>query len=65
MPLADFMKENSKRISFVAKIDSKGRIVLPADVRKTLGLAVNDTVTLDVSVSGNYIVIRRMNYESL
>jgi len=53
------MKENSKCISFVAKIDSKGRIVLPADVRKTLGLAVNDAVTLDVSVSGNYVVVRR------
>ena len=49
-------------IKFVTKIDSKGRVVIPADVRKTLGMALGDKLQLDVSVSGNYVLIRRANY---
>jgi len=51
----------AETVRFVTKIDSKGRVVIPADVRKTLGMDLGDELQLDVSVSGNFLIVRRWN----
>jgi len=67
VPVDEFIRDsertsfqNRSLIKFTTKIDSKGRILLPVEIRKTLGL--DDIVELQLSVSGNYVLIRRLNY---
>jgi len=41
----------------VRKIDELGRVVIPSDIRRGLGLNERDLV--EIAVEGNFIVIRR------
>jgi AbrB family looped-hinge helix DNA binding protein len=49
---------SSRYIKFSSRIDSKGRIVIPADIRKTLGLFEDMPVDLLLSVSEFELVFR-------
>ncbi|MBI2579452.1 MAG: AbrB/MazE/SpoVT family DNA-binding domain-containing protein [Candidatus Aenigmarchaeota archaeon] len=40
-------------------VDEKGRIVLPATIRRTLGLEKGEKLYLDMVISENIIVMRR------
>ena len=44
-------------IKIIRKIDNLGRIVIPRDVRKTLGIDYNDN--LEIAVENNAIVLRK------
>lgn len=46
-----------KSIGIVRKIDKLGRIVLPVELRKTLGIAESDDI--EISVDGDKIVLRK------
>ncbi|MBR3705038.1 MAG: AbrB/MazE/SpoVT family DNA-binding domain-containing protein [Oscillospiraceae bacterium] len=46
-----------KSISIVRKIDKLGRIVLPVELRKTLGITENDDI--EIAVDGRSIVLRK------
>ena len=46
---------SSGSIKFTAKIDEKGRISIPADIRKSLGLSVGSCLELDVSLFLNLL----------
>ena len=50
-----------KSIGIVRKVDELGRIVLPIELRKTLGIAVKDT--LEIAVDGHCIILSK--YESM
>ena len=52
-------------VKFSVVIDSKGRISIPSDVRKTLGINVNDRLDLFLFTSQNKIVIRKNGCGSL
>lgn len=42
-----------------AKIDSKGRISIPSEIRKTLGLNENDILEFAMSIAGKEVVLRK------
>ena len=44
-------------IRIVRKVDKLGRIVIPMDVRKTLGLSVGDGI--EITVENNAVVLRK------
>ena len=47
----------NNNIGIVRKIDPLGRIVIPAEIRRTLG--IKDNELLDISVSDNSIILQR------
>ena len=49
-----------KSIGIVRKIDELGRIVLPVELRKTLGIEIKDS--LEICVDGQCIILSK--YES-
>ncbi len=49
----------NKLEDFIVKIDEKGRISLPADLRRSLGLDKGDTLILNFSLFKMEIVLRR------
>lgn len=40
------------------KVDGLGRVVLPAEMRKQLGIDVGDLV--DISIDGNHVVLEKV-----
>ncbi len=40
-----------------ARVDERGRISIPADIRRTLGIVLGDLVELEVSLSQRQILI--------
>ena len=46
-----------KSTGIVRKVDELGRIVLPAELRRTLGIGEKDA--LEISVEGSAIVLRK------
>ena len=49
-------------IRIIRKIDKLGRIVIPMDVRKTLGLSSEDEV--EITVKENAVILRKSTEES-
>lgn len=49
-----------KSTGIVRKVDELGRIVLPIELRRTLG--INDKDTLEIYVNGDHIILKK--YES-
>ena len=47
-------------LGIARKIDSLGRIVLPAEVRRRLGIGVGDY--LDISVDGDSVILRKVEH---
>ncbi len=50
------MEYDTPKRTFTAKVESNGRIVIPAAVRETLGLVAGDEVTL--LVEGDDLIVR-------
>ena len=50
-----------KFCSDITTIDSKGRIVIPADIRRSLGWCAGDKLGLNISVSGDFVLLRKNN----
>ena len=48
-----------KSIGIVRKVDKLGRIVLPVELRKTLGIGDKDD--LEIAVNGDQVVLRKYN----
>ena len=48
-----------KSIGVVRQLDSLGRIVIPIELRRTLGLSVKDSV--EIFVDGDQIVLKKYN----
>ena len=48
-----------KTIGIVRKVDKLGRIVLPVELRKTLGIGDRDD--LEIAVDGDTVVLRKYN----
>mgnify|MGYP005805808903 CR=1 FL=1 len=46
-----------KSTGIVRKIDELGRVVIPMELRRSLGLATEDS--LEVFTDGDYIILRR------
>lgn len=46
-----------KSTGIVRKIDELGRVVIPVELRRSLGLATEDS--LEVFTDGDYIILRR------
>ena len=46
-----------KSIGIVRKIDTVGRIVLPIELRRTMGIEVKDA--LEIYVDGDHIVLKK------
>lgn len=46
-----------KSTGIVRKVDELGRIVLPIELRRTLGIDVKDS--LEIFVDGNYIMLKK------
>jgi len=46
-----------KGIKFLISVDGKGRILIPADVRKTLGINTSDKLILEVLIRKNCLII--------
>lgn len=49
--------ENMKATGIVRKVDKLGRIVLPIELRRTLGIDVKDP--LDIFIDGEHIIFRK------
>jgi transcriptional pleiotropic regulator of transition state genes len=49
--------ENMKATGIVRKVDKRGRIVLPIELRSTLGIDVEDP--LDIFIDGEHIIARK------
>ena len=47
---------------FIRKIDDLGRIVIPNDVRKSLGIKKGDKIEIDVT--DGYIILKKENHPS-
>lgn len=43
-------------VKITRHIDGQGRVVLPAHIRNTLSLGVNDAVTIDLTADGNIVI---------
>lgn len=53
-------KEQEKDLpssNFVVRIDSKGRVSLPAEIRRSFGLSAQDKIELYVSLSERKIIL--------
>ena len=50
-----------KSTGIVRKIDSLGRILVPKEVRKTMGL--NEGTPMDIFVDGRKLILRDMNQD--
>lgn len=48
-----------KSIGIVRKVDKLGRIVLPVELRKTMGIGDKDD--LEIAVEGDMVVLRKYN----
>ena len=48
-----------KSIGIVRKVDKLGRIVLPVELRKTMGIGDRDD--LEIAVDGDMVVLRKYN----
>ena len=46
-----------KSTGIVRKVDELGRIVLPIELRRTLGIDVKDS--LEIFIDGNYIMLKK------
>lgn len=46
-----------KATGIVRKVDELGRVVLPIELRRTLGMEVNDP--LEIFVDGNQIILKK------
>ena len=49
----------------VSKLDSKGRISIPSEIRKTLGLSVSDILEFGISISGKFVVLKKNDCDSV
>lgn len=48
-----------KSTGIVRKVDELGRIVLPIELRRTIGIAIKDS--LGIYVEGNQIILKKYN----
>jgi transcriptional pleiotropic regulator of transition state genes len=46
-----------KSIGIVRKVDQLGRIVLPIELRRTMGIGINDPV--EIYVDGDYVILKK------
>ena len=49
----------------VSKLDSKGRISIPSEIRKTLGLNASDILEFGISISGKFVVLKKNDCDSV
>ena len=55
--IANFDIPRRKTVSFIIKIDNKGRILIPAEIRNTVGLNNNIDIRLDFLLSSSKILV--------
>ena len=48
-----------KATGIVRKVDELGRIVLPIELRRTLGIEIKDPI--EIYVEGEYIILKKYN----
>lgn len=46
-----------KSIGIVRKVDQLGRIVLPIELRRTMGIRIDDPV--EIFVEGDYVILKK------
>ena len=56
----DFFTGNA--LKFLVKVDEKGRILIPSDIRKIIGINFNDEIVLESSIRKNYFVLYKNNF---
>ena len=54
----DFFTGNT--LKFLVKVDEKGRIIIPSDIRKMIGINFNDEIVLESSLRKNYVILYKI-----
>ena len=57
------MAVDAKSIGIVRKVDELGRIVLPVELRRTLGIAERDS--MEIYVEGDSIILKKYEPEPM